>query len=159
VRLCAIGKKGEHVKNTVLRITILAAALLSPITFAVRGASEPSGNQGHLSGLAAKITMADGTSRTARLDGVGCSASICSRTFIKGRAGNEPPIRAWLDSIAAIKDTTATEALFVMRDGTERRLALINDFRVLYLANRAGGSEKLDLATVRSVDFLLKEKH
>jgi hypothetical protein len=147
------------VKNTALRIIIVALALLSPTTFVVQGAREPSRDQGHLPGVAAKITMADGTSRTARLDGVGCSASICSRTFIKGRTGNEPPIEAWLDSIAAIKDTTATEALFVMRDGTERRLTLIKDFRVLYLANRLGGIEKLDLATVRSVDFLSKEKH
>ena len=146
-------------KNTLLRIIILAAASLSPITLAVRGAGASSEDQWHLSGLTARITMADGTSRTAKLDGVGCTASICSRTFIRSAAGSEPPIKTWLDSIAAIRDTTATDALFVLKDGTARRRTLIKDFRVLYLANRLGGNERLDLATVRSVEFRSEDKH
>jgi hypothetical protein len=141
-------------KKTTLRIISLAVALLAPVTFALRGASEPSEDrQGHLSGLTARITMADGTSRMARLEGVGCSASICSRTVIKSKAENDSPVKTWLDSIAAIRDTTATDALFVLKDGTARRLSLVTDFRVLYLANRLGGTEKLDLAKVKSVEF------
>jgi hypothetical protein len=41
-----------------------------------------------------------------------------------------------------------------MKDGTERRLAFVTDFRVLYLSNRIGLTEKLDLAKIRSIEFL-----
>ena len=144
---------------TWFRIISLAVALLSPATFGARGAREPSdAGQGHLSGLGARITMADGSGRVARLEGVGCSASICSRTLIKGRTDRETLVKTWLDSIAAIKDTTVDDALFVLKDGTERRLSLVSDFRVLYLANPLGGREKLDLARVKSVEFLAPPK-
>ena len=147
-------KGNRQMKTTSLRIICLAAALLSPVPFALRGAGEPSEDrQSHLSGLTARITMADGTSRMARLEGVGCSASICSRIAIKGKAENESLVKTWLDSIAAIRDTTPKDALFVLKDGTARRLSLVTDFRVLYLANRLGGTEKLDLARVKSVEF------
>ena len=63
-------------------------------------------------------------------------------------------MRTWFDSLAAIKDTTATDALFVLKDGTSQRMSLVNDFRVLYLAARLGGTEKLDLAKVKAVEFL-----
>src|SRR5580704_16656370 len=97
-------------KMTTVRIISLAVALLAPVTFALRGASEPSEDrQGHQSGLTARITMADGTGRMARLEGVGCSASICSRTAIKSKAENDSLVKSWLDSIAAIRDTTATD--------------------------------------------------
>src|ERR1017187_3106844 len=90
---------------TWLRIISLAIALLSRAAFVVRGgAREPSdARHGHLSGLAARITMADGSGRVARLEGVGCSASICSRTLIKGRTDRETLVKTWLDFIAAIK--------------------------------------------------------
>jgi hypothetical protein len=107
-------------------------------------------------GLTAKITMADGTTRTATFEGVGCSASICSRVVIKGKT-NGTPVTTRLDSLAAIRDATADSALLVLKDGTTRRLTLINDFRVIYLDNRSGGrlrEEKLDLARIRSVEFV-----
>ncbi len=133
----------------------MAVALLFPMTFAMRGASEPSGvRQGHLSGLTARITMADGTSRTARLEGVGCSASICSRTTIKGKGESDSLVTSRLDSLSAIRDTTANDALFVMKDGTRRRLSLVTDFRVIYLENQGAGTEKVDLEKVKSVEFL-----
>lgn len=141
-------------KTTTLRIISLTAVLLLPITFAARGASEsPEDPQGHLSKLTARITTTDGTSRTVVLEGIGCSASICSRTVIKSKAPNDSRVNTWLDSLAAIKDTTATDALFVLKDGTARRLSLVNDFRVLYLAGHLGATEKLDLARVKSVEF------
>ena len=61
-------------------------------------------------------------------------------------------VSAWLDSIAAIKDATQSDALFVMKDGTERRMSLVTGFRVLYLTN-GGAAEKLDLAKVKSIEF------
>ena len=61
--------------------------------------------------------------------------------------------RTWFDSLATIRDTTANDALFVLKDGTSHRMSLVNDFRVLYLATRLGGTERLDLAKVRAVEF------
>jgi hypothetical protein len=108
-------------------------------------------------GLTARITMSDGTTRTATFEGVGCSSSICSRVAIKGKAGGTL-ITTRLDSLAAIRGATADTALLVLKDGTTRRLTLINDFRVIYLDNRSGGAEKLDLARTRSVEFIATPK-
>jgi hypothetical protein len=139
---------------TTLRTISLGIALLLPVTFEMRGAREVSEErQGHLSGMTVRITMTDGTSRMTRLEGVGCSASICSRTVLKSKAGNESLVKMWLDTIAAIRDTTDSDALFFMKDGTARRLSLVKDFRVMYLGTRLGGTEKLDLAKVKSVEF------
>jgi hypothetical protein len=146
-------------KATWLRGICLAAALLSPATFVAHGASKPSEDrQGHGSGLTARITMADGDSRMARLEGMGCTASICSRTVIKNKAGSESLVKTWLDSIAAIRDITPGDALFVLKDGSARRLSFVTDFRVMYLANRLGGTKKLDLATIKSVEFPVTSK-
>jgi hypothetical protein len=41
-----------------------------------------------------------------------------------------------------------------LKDGSAQRLSLIKDFRVLYLSKPTGGTEKLDLAHVKSVEFL-----
>jgi hypothetical protein len=127
--------------KTRLRI-LIAGALILPST--------------SLWGLTARITMSDGTTRTATFEGVGCSSSICSRVAIKGKTDGKP-VTTRLDSIAAIRDATAESALLVMKDGTTRRLTLVNDFRVIYLDNRSGGEkkeEKLDLARTRSVEFI-----
>jgi hypothetical protein len=141
--------------KTTLRTICMTGALLLPISFAMPGASGPEkAGQGHSSGLTARIVMPDGTNRTARLEGVGCTVSICSRVAIEGKGENQSPVRSWLDAIAAIRDTTADDALFVMKDGTSQRLSLVKDFRVLYIANRLAGTEKLDLAKVKSVEFL-----
>ena len=135
---------------TTLRISCIAVLLLVPVTFTMKGASGPH----HLSGLMAKITLPDGASRTIKLEGVGCPVGMCSRVVIKGKAEGDSLVSTWLDTIAAIQDTTEVDALFVLKDGTARRLSLVHDFRVLYIANRSGGTEKLDLANVKSVEFL-----
>ena len=138
-----------------LRMGCIAIGLLTPFAFTMSGASgPPPAEQGHLSGMMAKVTQLDGVTRTVKLEGVGCSASICSRTAIKGKAAHDSIVKTWFDSIAAIRDTTDKDALFVMRDGTQRRLSLMTDFRVLYITNPSRGAEKLDLATVRSIEFL-----
>jgi len=104
--------------------------------------------------MMAKVVSADGTARTVRLEGWGCMESMCSRVFIRTKGENGAPLRTFLDSIASIKDTTATDALFVMKDGTEHRLAFVTDYRMLYVSNRIGPTEKLDLAKIRSFEFL-----
>jgi hypothetical protein len=142
-------------KMTVLR-TICFSALLIPVAFGMKepDAPSPEVRRAHSSGLTARITLPDGTIRMATLEGLGCSRSICSRVAIKVKADSNSLVSLWLDSIASIKDTTENDALLVMRDGTQRRMSLVTDFRVLYLANRSPTSEKLDLAKIKSLEFL-----
>ena len=137
----------------ILRLGCVAMVLSIP-AFKSGGASLPSQVEGHRSRMMAKVVSADGTTRTVRLEGWGCTESMCSRVFIRSKSENGAPLRTWLDSIASIKDASATDALFVMKDGTEHRLAFVTDFRVLYVSNRIGLTEKLDLAKIRSFEFL-----
>ena len=146
--------------RVIFRIGSFAACLLAAVPF-TSAVSAPSSavDQGQQSangqtGLMAKITMRDGTTRTVKLEGVGCLQSICSRTAIKAKAKTDSLVRTWFDGLATIKDTTAADALFVLKDGTSQRMSLLSDFRVLYLANRLGGTEKLDLAKVKAIEFL-----
>jgi hypothetical protein len=142
-------------KVAALRIVFLATALAgSALYSASRGTDvDQAFAKGHLTGVTAQLTLRDGTVQPVKLEGVGCPQGICSRTAIHGKAGAEPDVRAWLDSLAAIRDITATEALFVGKDGTTRRMSLLYDFRVLYLANYLGGPDKIDLSKLRSVEF------
>lgn len=147
--------------KAIFRVGSIAACLFAviPFTNGAMGASSVSdvygqSTQGHLSSLVARITMHSGATRMVKLEGVGCSQSICSRTAIKAKTASDTLVRTWFDSLAGIKDTTARDALFVLKDGTSHRMSLINDFRVLYLANQLGRTERLDLATVKSVEFL-----
>ena len=145
-----------------IRMSRIAVIVLAFITCTVKGASGPSQianveqetRGGHLSGLMARVTLPDGSSRTVKLEGVGCSRSICSRVVIKGYGEGGSQVQKWLDSIETIKDTTEGDAFFVLKDGTQQRLSLVHDFRVLYIANRSGGTEKLDLAKVKSLEFV-----
>ena len=142
-------------RTTFFRISCMAMGLLGPVALsAILGPTwSIFANEGHATGLMARITMRDGTVGNVKLAGVGCALGICSRSVIKGRAG-ESEVKSWLDSLAAIRDTDEKSALFVGKDGTSQRLSLVKDFRVLYLANRLGGGRKVDLAQVRSVEFL-----
>jgi len=135
----------------------MAAVLLLP-AFKSGGASLPAQIDGHRSGLTARVVAADGTSRTVRLEGVGCTESMCSRVFIRSKAAGGAPLQTWLDSVTSIQDATASDALFVMRDGAQQRLAFVPDFRILYVSNPNGRTEKIDLATIRSLELLDSRK-
>jgi hypothetical protein len=142
-------------KTTWVRVIFLAVVLLAPFTFEVRGSKESwNDGQGHLSGLTARVTMRDGSIRVARIQGVGCTASICSRTRIMGKTDAESAAKIWLDSISAIQETTSIDALFVLNDGSRRRVSFVPNFRILYLDTLLGIGEKLDLARVKSIEFL-----
>ncbi len=133
---------------SILRMIILGAVLLSPAAFTTRLVSgEPA------PGLMAKITLLDGAIATMKFEGVGCTSSICSRTVLKSKTGDSA-VSTRLDSIAAIKDVNGGDVLFILRDGKERRMSLLTDFRVLYLTNTKGASEKVDLTKVKMVEFL-----
>ena len=146
-------------KMTALR-TICFVALLIPMASGMKepDAPSPEVRQAHSSELTTRITLRDGTIRMATLEGLGCSRSICSRVAIKGKADGKSMVSLWLDSIAAIKDITENNALLVMKNGTEQRMSLVTDFRVLYLANRSRSPEKLDLAEIKSLEFLPSAK-
>ncbi|MBZ5673386.1 MAG: hypothetical protein LAP61_04000 [Acidobacteriia bacterium] len=137
----------------ILRIGCVAMLMSIP---ALRSgaANLPSQVEGHRSGLTARVTSADGTSRSIKLEGVGCTESMCSRVFIRSKSANGVPLQIWLDSVASIKDSTDRDAVFVMKNGTEQRLAYVTDFRVLYVSNRVGRTEKLDLGKIRSLEFV-----
>ena len=142
-------------KITAIRIVFLATALAGPALYSASRATDVDQTfaKGHLSGVTARLTLRNGTVQNVQLAGVGCPQAICSRTAIHAKTGTENDVRAWLDSLAAIREITGHDALFVMKDGTSRRMSLLYDFRVLYLANRLEGTEKVDLAKVESVEF------
>ena len=115
--------------------------------------------EGHSSNLRTKLTFLDGASQTVVLHGVGCSVGICSRHAIGGRAASDSLVNTWLDTIAAIKETTEDDAVFVLKDGTEQRLYFVHGMsgthdgrnkpsytRFLYATNEFGVERTIDLA-------------
>ena len=135
-----------------LSVALACTATLAMTTLGAEGVGR--GSPSHLTGLSVKVTAKDGRTRIIKLEGVGCTTSICSRTMMKAKAEQDALAKVWLDGITAIRDTTDHDALFVMRDGTQKRLALVKDFRVFYLAGESGQSEKIDIDAVKSIEFL-----
>ena len=117
---------------------------------------------GHSSNLRVEITMPDGSSRSVVVQGVGCIVSMCSRVAVRSTEsstrlaafGVHKEMSTWLDSLAAIKDITKSDALFVFKDGSTRRLSIVNGNRFFYFANAHFGSGKIDVMKVRSIEFL-----
>ena len=108
----------------------------------------------HATSIHAKLTLRSGATRTVTLEGVGCSSSMCSRVFLNSATpGDAAMSRTWLDSIAAIKDITPDDALFVFRNGTQSRLSVIPVNRVLYIKDQRGVHEKLDLTRLSALEF------
>jgi hypothetical protein len=143
-------QKGNNVmKKIPLRVTGMALLLMLLIVSSVVADSG--------TGRRARLTLLNGTSRIVQLDGVGCSESICSRVAIKGRTERGSLVEMRLDTVAAIRRTAGGDSVFVLKDGTIRRLSLVPDFRVLYVT-RGPSAEKIDLATVTSIEFLQSEK-
>ncbi len=140
-----------------IRLAALAAAAI--VAGAAGSATGPRTAVGeekqHLSSLTAKLTLLSGESRPVTLEGVGCTSSMCSRVALNSeKQGDSVITRTWLDSISAITDVTKDDALFVFRDTTQRRLAVVPLNRVLYIKSRWVCNEKIDLATVRSLEFV-----
>jgi hypothetical protein len=118
---------------------------------------------GHSSNLRAEITMPDGSSRSVVIQGVGCIVSMCSRVAARSTEssaqlaafGRHKEMSTWLDSLAAIKDITKSDALFVFKDGSTRRLSIAKGNRFFYFANAHFGSGKIDVMKVQSIEFPL----
>lgn len=114
----------------------------------------PVDDPGHRSSLPATLTMLDGSTRTVTLQGVGCTATICSR--VRARDTNSESV--WLDGIDSVRGITgerdgAVTAIFTFRDGTERQASVIPAHRILYIRERFGRVEKVDLGSVARIDF------
>lgn len=139
-------------KNNALRVHWLGLVVVMSIAFLTTVPFRADENKP--TAFTARITMANGTTRTAYLQGVGCSAAICSRVFIQGKVDNHSTATFRFDTIFAIEEVTENAAVFVMNDGTKRHVAFIPDFRILYFANPHGGVEKLDLRTIKSLEIL-----
>ena len=112
------------------------------------------GSIGHRSSLRAMLTMSDGSARTVTLQGVGCTANICSRV----RALDVNSESVWLDGIDSVhaissKADGAVTAILRFRNGTERQVSIIQAHRILYVGERFGRVEKLDLTRVARIDF------
>ena len=135
-------------KINAIRMTKTVMGLLFPLLMVTANAAQ----------VTAKITLTDGQTRIARLEGVGCTAAICSRTAIHAKAKDESLVKTRFDALASIEDATPRDAVFVMKSGAVERRSLLTDFRVLHLANPSGGTEKLDLSKVKSVQFLAPVK-
>jgi hypothetical protein len=144
-------------------LIILAAVICVLGSFPFSAARPAEGGIGHSSNLVAKITMPDGDTRTVIVQGVGCAVNMCSRVAVRSKEeadtrlatlGLHRETRTWLDSIAAIKDITNNDALFVLKDGCERRLSIVDGNRFFYFGDRYFGSGKIDVAKVRSIEFV-----
>jgi len=116
----------------------------------------------HQAPAIAKVALSDGGVLTVAFQGLGCSAGVCSRTMLRHQRAFE-----WLDTVAAIRDTSEAvanqprsgmNALIEFKDGTTRRQAIVPGFRYLYYADQAGVAGKLDLAKVKSLEFLAASK-
>ena len=130
-----------------MKLMLLAIGALSLAAFHPSSAPhKPTG----VAAMTARLTAFNGTSRTIVLDGVGCSESMCSRVFIRGKSRDGSQEQILLNTISSIQDGN----VFKLRNGVERRLSPVPDFRVLYVTNQHGRTEKIDLASVKSIEFL-----
>jgi hypothetical protein len=107
----------------------------------------------------ARLVLRDGTCRLVRLEGVGCFESICSRVAVRNRSvGDMTANLTPFDMISGMKDMTDDEALFVLNDGSTRRVSINRDNRVLYIANPDGRHEKIEFRDVKSLDFVRSDQ-
>jgi hypothetical protein len=135
-----------------MKLMLLVVGALGVVGFSQPTA--PPKPVGPVARLTAQLTSLNGTSRAIVLDGVGCSVSICSRVFIRGKVKDGSQEQILLNTIASIKDGN----VFTLKNGSERHLSLVPDFRVLYLTNPDGGVEKIDLTKTKSIEFLALAK-
>lgn len=143
------------------RVGCLTVALIPALT--IGGAAEPppatENQQGHSSGLTARVVAADGSSRIVKLQGVGCTERMCSRVFIRSTGEDGAPQKTWLDSMASITRRSANGAVLVMKDGSQYQATLLSDFRVLYALTSNGRTEKIDLGGIQSLEFVSQNRN
>lgn len=143
-------------KIKLLQMVLMGAGVLAPVTMSIGGANRVAQAEEPASILKARLTLLNGASRLVTLEGVGCTRSICSRTHIEGNAAHEPSAIAF-SAIGTIQNITPNSALFVLKDGARQSMSLVKDFRVIYVLDESGRSQRLDLAEVKSLEFMPKQ--
>lgn len=153
---------------TLMRLLAMLACLLLMGTIGFSQDIKVEKKDGHVSPLKAKITFPSGNTRNVTVKGIGPRDADEFYTHVfKGVGEGDSRVTLYIDSIRVIKEPTDDDALFVMRDGTERRLSFINEYdfggpplrlRYLIVANPDGGGEKIDITKIKSVEFSLPEK-
>lgn len=136
----------------ITRLIFCGALLTVPGALVMDGANVGAPVRGEGS-ISVRVTMSDGTIRAAQLNGLGCAASICSRVVIKGVIEGASFMAFRLDSIAAIKNVTYHDVVLELNDGSQRKLSLVTDFRVLYLTE-PHGAKRLDFSNIKSLEFV-----
>ena len=117
--------------------------------------TEPRGLEGRRSSLKSTITLADGTIRSVTLQGVGCRSGMCSR--VRARSTNAESM--WLDGLVSVSTISSgdasgpVETILRFKDGAEGHASIVSGNRVLYLQRYLGFTEKLDLGSLRRIDF------
>lgn len=101
-----------------------------------------------------RLTLRDGSFRIARLDGVGCNESLCSRIAMNTQTiGSAVVNHTRLADVAALRSIDGAGALFVFRDGSTHWLSVVPDNRVLYVIGADGRIQKVGLSRLTSIDF------
>jgi hypothetical protein len=123
--------------------------LLSSVSVA-----RPHTDAAHRSALPVTLTLADGTERTATLQGVGCTDAMCSRV----RAQDSRSDSIWLDGLAGVRQISdgasgPLRVVLAFKDGTERASSIAETNRVLYLTDQSGHRRTVDLASLKRIDF------
>lgn len=130
-----------------VRLVLLGVGMLGPVAIATSAANRTSG-------FSARLTLPNGDTQLVKLEGVGCTVSICSRTHIEGHARNASLEAVEFDAIRKIESIPQNRVTLLMKDGSSQAMSLVTDFRVLYLRSESGAPEKLDFSEVKSVEFL-----
>jgi len=100
-----------------------------------------------------EITLRDGRRLRGSLDGVGCSETLCSRVAVRGReSGASGLTRTAFDTIDRMVSVGGGDAEFHLKDGTVRRIGVVQDNQVLYVLE-GGRARKVHLADVQAVSF------
>ena len=133
----------------------LVCALVGIFALAGSPWAGPEAARAGSAGLVARMTRANGTSQTITLEGVGCSEALCSRVAVRSKAEDDPRVtKTWLDTIAVIRDITSKDALFVLKNGASQRHSVVHENQFLYFADQHGREHKIDLAGIKSIEFL-----
>lgn len=118
---------------------------------------------GHVSPNIAKITYPSGATRNVTILGVGKAYDDGYTTHaLVLRDEAESKVTIWIDTIRHIRNANDESALFVLKNGTERRLWFTHAFgnypdtllKVLMVANDDGGQEKINISRLTSVEFV-----
>lgn len=101
-----------------------------------------------------RLTLRDGSSRLARLDGVGCNESICSRSVVNTRSiGVAGVTHTRLDEMVAVREIEPAAALLVLKDGSTHRVSVVPENRVFYVSGADGREQKIELGKLTSIEF------